>query len=111
MENQYLDKMKYTEEDIRKAFRAGISQGMYLQAGNYFDAPLDEDEYIDNLKETVVEEDKISFTYSFLCRKMDWGEFCNLTGIDYYARNNGWEIKDNEIFYITESKAKQFNLI
>lgn len=58
-----------------------------------------------------VEEDKISFTYSFLRRKIDWEQFCDLTGIDYYAIRNGYEIKDDEIFYITESKAKQFNLI
>lgn len=103
--------MRYTETDLRKAFRAGISQGMHLQAGNYFDAPLDEDEYIDSLKEAVVEEDKISFTYSFLRRKLEWEKFCDLTGTNYYARNEGYEINDTDIFYITESKAKQFNLI
>ena len=57
------------------------------------------------------EEDKISLTYSFLRRKLDWEAFCDLTGIDYYAKANGYEIKDSEIFEITESKAKQYNLI
>lgn len=57
------------------------------------------------------EEDKISFTYSFLRRKIDWEEFCDLTGIDYYAKANGWEVKDTEIFYITESQAKKYNLL
>jgi len=103
--------MKYTEEDLRKAFKAGISQGRHLQAGNYFDAPLDEDEYIDSLKEAVNEEDKISFTYSFLRRKLEWEKFCDLTGTNFYARNEGFEFKDSEIYYITESKAKQLNLI
>lgn len=58
-----------------------------------------------------VEEDKISFTYSFLRRKIDWEKFCDLTGIDYYAKANGWEVKDTEIFYITESQAKKYNLL
>lgn len=103
--------MKYTEEDLRKAFRAGSERGAFDHAGNYFDAPFDEDEYIESLNLSVVEEDKISFTYSFLRRKLDWEQFCDLTGIDYYAKRNGYEIEDSEIFYITESKAKQFNLI
>jgi hypothetical protein len=59
----------------------------------------------------VVEEDKVSFTYSFLRRKLEWEKFCDLTSVDYYATRNGFEIEDNEIFYVTESKAKEFNLI
>jgi NADH:ubiquinone oxidoreductase subunit C len=103
----------YTEEDLRKAFQAGIAQGGFLERDEYapFFRPLDEDDYINSLKETVIEEDKVSFTYSFLRRKIDWEQFCDLTGIDYYAKANGYEVKDNEVFYITESKAKQFNLI
>lgn len=102
--------MKYTEEDLRNAFRAGIQRGYFDGQNNYFDAPFDEDEYIKSLNPTI-EEDKISFTYSFLRRKIDWEEFCDLTGIDYYAKANGFEIKDDDVFYIAESKAKQFNLI
>jgi hypothetical protein len=90
--------MIYTEKDLRKAFHAGSIRGIFLEKDEYapFYIPLDEDEYIDNLKETVVEEDEVSFTYSFLRRKIDWEEFCDLTGF---------------LFYITESKAKRFNLI
>ena len=58
-----------------------------------------------------VKEDKISFTYSFLRRKLDWLEFCELTGTNEWAKNEGAEFRDNDIYYITESKAKQFNLI
>lgn len=64
-----------------------------------------------NFDKAVIEEDKISFTYSFLRRKIDWEQFCNLTGIDYYAKANGYQINDNEVFYIAESKAKKLNLI
>lgn len=99
---------KYTEEDLREAYRAGRLSGVH---NSYFDAPLDEDEYIDSLKEAVIEDEKISFTYSFLRRKIDWEEFCDLTGVDYYAKREGYEIKDSEIFEISESKAKELGLI
>ncbi len=102
--------MKYTEEDLRKAYQAGFNRANAIE-GYPIEETLTEEEYIDSLNVSVVEEDKVSFTYSFLCRKLDWNSICDLTGIDYYAIRNGFEIKDNEIFYITESKAKEFNLI
>ena len=99
--------MKYTEEDLRKAFQAGEK---YMNDDNAScgieSNELNEDEYIESLKLSVVEEDKISFTYSFLRRELDWHKFCELTGT-----NEGAEFKDNDIYYITESKAKEFNLI
>lgn len=101
----------YTEEDLRKAYQAGYKRGMFDHSSNYFDAPLDEKEYIESLSKKEVFEPKVSFTYSFLRRKLNWEQFCDLTGISYYAKANGFEIKDNEIFYFTESKAKEFNLI
>ena len=39
--------MNYTEEDVRDAFRAGKEKGAYK---SYFDQPLDEDEFVENLK-------------------------------------------------------------
>jgi hypothetical protein len=103
--------MKYTEEDLRKAFQAGTSYGTDLSENGLYCTEDDENDYINSLKKTVIEEDKVSFTYSFLRRKASWEEFCVLTGIDYYAKTNGWEVKDDELFYITESKAKEYNLI
>lgn len=102
--------MKYTEDDLRKAFRAGNHYGQ-LVAHNPSTNADDENDYIESINKAIVEEDKISFTYSFLRRKIDWEQFCELTGINYYAKANGYEVKDDEVFYITESKAKQFNLI
>lgn len=40
--------MRYTEENIRNAFKAGETKGKH---NSYFDAPLDEDEFIAKLKE------------------------------------------------------------
>lgn len=58
-----------------------------------------------------VEEGTVSFTYSFLRLKLDWNQFCNLTGTGYYAIKEGFEIKDHEIFEIKESIAKQYGLL
>jgi hypothetical protein len=60
---------------------------------------------------TKPDEKLIGFSYAFLKRKLDWDEICRLTGVDYYALNRGFEIKDNEIFEIEESIAKSYNLL
>lgn len=100
----------YTEQDLRLAFRAGIDMGKHIQAKNYFDKPLDEDEYIESL-DFEIKESTIGFTYSYLKRKFDWDDICDITGLNYYCRNEGYEIKDSEVFQVKESIAKQFNLI
>ena len=38
--------MRYTEEDIRNAFRAGMEKGAHR---SYYDAPLDENEFVEEL--------------------------------------------------------------
>ena len=40
--------MNYTEEDVRNAFKAGLTKGNHK---SYFDAPLDEDEYLTELNQ------------------------------------------------------------
>lgn len=98
----------YTEEDLRKAFRAGIGYGL---VDSYYSPTLDEDEYIESLKEEVAVDVLIPFSYGFLRRKMEWGIFCELTGVGYYALREGYEIKDSELFEISELNAKKYNLI
>lgn len=97
----------YTEEDLRAAFREGYARG----ENNYRYSPQEEDEYIKGFKTEEVEEETVSFTYSFLRRKLEWEDFCDITGIDYYAKRNGYGIKDHEIFEIKESTAKQYGLL
>jgi len=103
--------MNYIEEDLREAFKAGILQGKHLQANNYFDAPLDEDEYIKSLNEKDVKEDTIPFLHWQLRNKLHWEDFCNLTGTSYYAEKEGFKMDDYEIVYISKNEAKRFNLI
>lgn len=103
--------MKYTEEDLRKLADLIDNAYRHHTKNNVEGLDVVENFIKGYYKTEKVVEDNISFTYSFLRRKIDWEEFCKLTGVDYYATRNGFEIKDSDIFYITESKAKQFNLI
>lgn len=101
---------KSLEDKLRSAFQSGKDFGMSYVSGQGY--PMDEDEYIDSLKKSEeVVEDKVSFTYSFLMRKLSWEKFCDLTGTNEWAKNEGAEFNDNDIYYVIESKAKEFNLI
>ena len=103
--------MKYTKDDLRKAYEQG-AKDYYISYRSLTEfLRYDAKEYIDIINLPPVEEDKISFTYSFLSRKLDWEKFCDLTGTNEWAKNEGAEFNDNDIYYVTESKAKQFNLI
>lgn len=100
-----------TEQDLRLAFQAGIDMGKHVQAGNYFDKPLDEDEYIESLNSKIEEESTIGFTYEYLKLKLNWDDICAITGLNYYCRSEGFDIENSEVFRIKKSITKQFNLI
>lgn len=101
----------YTEEDLRKLVDLIDESYRGVTRDNTNGSEILEDFLLNGFTEEKVEEDTIGFTYSFLRRKMDWLEFCELTGTNEWALREGFEIKDDEVFYITESKAKEFNLI
>ena len=99
----------YTEEDLRKAFRAGsdYTNDEFFPAGN--PCP-DEDEYIKSLNPEP-EEETIPLTYAYLSMKLGWEDFCLLTGTNIYAKREGHTIENSEIFHIPLSKAERFNLL
>lgn len=103
----------YTEEDLRRAFQAALERREYLESGESTPSTniLDEDEYIESLKDKKEELKTIPFTYFHLYSQLGWARFCDLTGTSIYARNEGYEIEYNEVFFISESDAKKFNLI
>ena len=102
--------MYYTEEDLREAFRAGEQYSIRDLKG-YANPVLSEDEYIQNLSPKSSEEIVVAFTYGQLIYKLGWDKFCDLTGTSHYARNEGFDFKDTEIFNIPESKAQAYGLI
>ena len=54
------------------------------------------------------EEKKIPITF-YQIKKVGWSKFCDVTGGNHYAINEGYSPEDSEIFYITEEQAKQLN--
>lgn len=54
------------------------------------------------------EEVKIPITF-YQIKKVGWGKYCDVTGGNHYAINEGFSPKDSDIFYITEEQAKQLN--
>lgn len=65
----------------------------------------------DEIEPIEIEEETIPLTYKYLITKLSWEKFCDITGVSYYALNDGYEIKSTEIFNIKESVAKEYNLI
>lgn len=104
-------KKKYTEEDLRLAFQAGRERGAFEQSRSYFDAPLDEDEYIESLKPQPKEEKEIPITYGLIKATCGWSKFAEITDRNIYAIKEFGDYEANEVFYITESQAKQLNFI
>lgn len=76
------DKKVYTEEDLRQAFKAGWLSGK--NDDNYFDKPLDEDEYIQSLN-PIEKEEIINVPYFWIKNNIGWYKFCDITGGNQYA--------------------------
>ena len=55
--------MENIEELLRDAFRAGMNKGSHQ---SYFDAPLDETEYIDSIKDKL----KLFINYTHSCTEL-----------------------------------------
>ena len=94
----------YTEEDLR--ILASIIDDAYRP---YTSNNVEGQDVVSNFIKGIIpktEENKIPMTYGFLRSRISWEKFCDITGIDYYAKKEGYEIKDDEIFYLTESQIK-----
>ena len=71
----------YTVDDLRLAFRAGVLKGSH---DSYYDAPLDEDEYIQSLN-PIEKEEIVEVPYYWIKNNIGWCEFCDITGGNHYA--------------------------
>ena len=96
------------ENKLREAFRAGVAKGSHQ---SYYDAPLDEDEYIESLKQKPEEGKTIPITYGLIKATCGWSKWCDVTRGNHYSINEWGHYPDNEVFYITETQAKQLNFI
>ena len=100
------DKKVYTEEDLRQAFKAGWLSGK--NDDNYFNKPLDEDEYIQSLN-PIEKEEIINVPYFWIKNNIGWSEFCDITGGNHYAIKEfgepRWDLE------VTMSEAKKIGYI
>jgi hypothetical protein len=94
----------YNEEDLRLAFKAGVEWGVWNAKDNYFDEPLTENEYIESLNPEPKQQEKIPITYGQIKAVCGWSKFCDVTGSNPYAINEGWNPSDTEIIAITKEQ-------
>lgn len=99
-----------TEDIVRDIFKCGAEWGAWNYANNYFDEPMNEEEVINSYFPRQKEENKVPYTFGHLERVLGWESFCDLTGISYWAKREGFEIKDNEIIYLTEEQIEEYGL-
>ena len=106
-------KKTYTIEDIRDAFKAGLSRGRweYSNQRHDFDEPVCREGYIDDLEKEEVEEELVPITFYQIKNGPGWSIWCDVTGGNHYALNEGYSPKDTEIFYTTISNAKELRLV
>jgi hypothetical protein len=95
---------KELEEKLRHAFRAG---SLYGSHDSYFDAPLDENEYIESLKPKKVKEELIPITYGFIKNTFGWSRFCDVTNHNHYAINERGEPDLNDTFNVTKEQLDE----
>ena len=104
LERQSKEMRTYTEEDLRTL--ASLIDDAYRP---YTSNNVEGQDVVENFIKGIIpktEENKIPMTYGFLRSRIGWEAFCDITGIDYYAKREGYEIKDDEVFYLTESQVK-----
>tara|TARA_R110000737_G_scaffold213289_3_gene230423 strand:- start:712 stop:1032 length:321 start_codon:yes stop_codon:yes gene_type:complete len=102
---------EYTEEDIRLAFEAGSQYGAFAYYSD--DAAMDCDLYLITIKEPkdTKEPEDVPITYFQIKNGPGWSEWCDVTGGNHYAINEGYSPEDRELFYITESQARKLKFI
>lgn len=81
----------------------------------YGDCIVDEISWLFSFPTTIdvepEEEKTIPITYGLIKATCGWSEFAETTGRNVYAVNEWGDYPDNEVFYITESQAKQLKFI
>lgn len=65
---------------------------------------------INNLESAEVKEDTIPVTYGFIKATCGWSAYCDVTGDNHYAVKE-FGIRDNEIFDVKLSHAKQLKFV
>jgi len=103
-------KKLYTEEDLRKAYRA--SRNDSYRGITDETAERLENEFIDIFTKPVQEkEETVPVTFYAIKTKCGWSEYCDVTGGNHYAINEGYNPNDRCIFDVKISHARELGLI
>jgi hypothetical protein len=71
---------------------------------------LDEELPYGSLDSDLKDERKYPVTYSTIKNLCGWMEFCNVTGVNEWAVNEG-RVDESSFFYVKETHARQLGLI
>ena len=104
-------KKKYTEEDLRKLVDLIDESYRGVTRDNTNGSEILEDFLLNGFAEEKVEEKEIPITYGLIKATCGWSEFAEKTNRNVYAINEFGDYEANEVFYITESQAKQLKFI
>jgi hypothetical protein len=89
-----------------------------IKYGNeeYGDCIVDEISWLFGFPTTIdvepeEEEKEIPITYGLIKATCGWSKWCDVTNGNHYAINEFGDYEDREVFYITETQAKQLKFI
>lgn len=100
----------YTEEDLRKAYREGSVDS--FEGITDETAERLENDFINIFTKPVQEkEETVPVTFYAIKNKCGWSRYCDVTGGNHYAINEGYDPDDREIFDIEISHARELGLI
>ena len=99
----------YTEEDLRKLVDLIDESYRGVTRDNTNGSEILEDFLLNGFAEE--KEKEIPITYGLIKATCGWGEFAEKTDRNVYAINEFGDYEANEVFYITESQAKQLKFI
>lgn len=103
----------YTEEDLRLAFRTGATEysTSFTNLHSFLKNGREEDKYIESLNPQPKEEKNIPITFFQIKNNIGWSKWCDVTGGNHYALNEGYSPSDSEVFYCTRSQAIELGII
>ena len=104
-------KKKYTEEDLRKLVDLIDESYRGVTRDNTNGSEILEDFLLNGFAEEKIEEKEIPITYGLIKATCGWSEFAEKTDRNVWAVKAFGDYEANEVFYITESQAKQLKFI
>ena len=109
MKNILIAEAKDTHDKLREIL-------IKYNSPEYGDAIVDEISSLFNFPTTIDiepedEEKEIPITYGLIKATCGWSKFVETTDRNVWAINEFGGYEPNEVFYITESQAKQLNFI